>query len=260
MSDAASIRVDTHNGILTLAIDNPAKRNALNPVLLQQILDHLDNAATDPLLRVAIIRGTGDKAFCSGYDIAQLPSPDGGEYDPSLFDRAMRRIAEFPLPVIAMVNGHAFGGGAELAMSADIRLGASGIKIGIPPAKLGIVYSEDGIQKFINAAGLSRARWMFFTGEPVDAPTALAWGLLDEVIEGDQLEARVRSLAETIAANAPLSLRGMKRITTRLAAARLSDTEREEILRWRLEAFMSADMREGQAAFMEKRKPKFEGR
>lgn len=254
------IHYQLESRIARLTLDNPSKRNALNPILLQQLLDRFEQIEKEDSARVVILCGAGDRAFCSGYDIHQLPDGTTGAFDPSLFDRAMKRLTEFPLPTIAMLNGDAIGGGGELAMSADMRIGRVGMKFMMPPARLGVVYSADGFRKFINAIGMSRTRMMFFGALPIESGKALAWGLLDEQVRAEALESTTRQIAAEIALGAPIALKGMKRVTGMLARPTLTDADRNEELRLRLESFTSADFKEGKRAFMEKRTPCFQGK
>ena len=154
-----------------------------------------------------------------------------------------------PCPTVAFLNGGAFGGGFELAVTCDLRVARAGVKLGMPPAKLGVVYPEGGLRRFLDLVGAARTRELFFTGRPLDAETALAWGIVNRVVPAGAAEADALALAAEIAANAPLAIRGMKRIMRLLEGTHergLAEAERGEIAELRRRAFESADIREGQ--------------
>ena len=166
-----------------------------------------------------------------------------------------------PWPVIAMVNGVAFGAGCELTMCCDIRIGVQVARMGMPPAKLGIVYPWKGLHRFIQAIGLNRTREMFFTGRTYKGERLRELGLLDYLVPDDEIESFTLQMAEEIAANAPLAIKGTKRIINLL----LRSERRDESILAEAEslteaAFLSEDAKEGQLAFLEKRKPRFKGK
>ena len=163
---------------------------------------------------------------------------------------------------MAALNGHAIGGGLELAVSCDLRLAADGIKLGMPPAKLGLVYSHTGIRKFIDAVGSARTRELFLVGGRIDAREALQWGLVNAVHDGETLTDAALTLAAEIAGNAPLAQRGNKRVIRAVldAEAQLDPEVERELLELRRACFSSEDFREGVRAFAEKRAPRWQGR
>lgn len=249
--------------ICILTLNRPEKRNSLSPTLLKQLTATLQELAAEDEVRVIIIRGAGDKSFCAGYDLNQLPTGNGIADAEGInpFETAMETVRNFPYPVIAMLNGYAFGGGCDLAVSCDIRIGADDIKIGMVPAKLGVVYSANGLKRFLRVIGQARTRELFFSGRHYPAPFLREIGFLNYLLPRAELEAFTWAMAEEIAANAPLSLKGIKRIlgliedSTHLTASDLK--EADEIARC---SFLSDDVKEGQAAFFEKRNPVFKGR
>ena len=248
-------------GVARLTIANPAKRNALD----QEILDAIAAAVPDLDAKCVILTGS-ETMFSAGYDIGDIPSEVFAEEAEKLvahpFASAIEALETYPHPTVAALNGHAIGGGLELALSCDLRVAAAGIRLGMPPAKLGLVYSHTGIRKFLDVIGAARTRELFLVGRNVDAETAERWGLVNEVVPGTELEARALALAEEIAANAPLSLSGNKRVVRELLAAEsqlASDVERE-LVALRAACFQSEDFREGVRAFGEKRKPRWRGR
>ena len=166
-------------------------------------------------IRCVVIRGAGEKAFSAGFDISDLPIRAGAEeVDPvraeSPLDQGMQAVTDFPYPVIAMVNGSAFGAGCELAMTCDIRIAGDHARFSVPPAKLGIVYRWRGILKFIDTLGPATAKEMFFTGRAYDASQAKEMGLVHYVLPRDRLPSFTYEMAREISENAPLSLRGLK--------------------------------------------------
>ena len=253
-----------NNRVCTLTLNRPDKRNSLSPDLLKQLKATLDNLAEQDKIRALIVTGSGDKAFCAGYDLSVLPTgrnEDDDDEGINPFEEAMEALVRFPYPVIAMMNGYAFGGGCDLAVSCDLRIGADDIRIGMVPAKLGVVYSADGLRRFIRILGQARTRELFFTGRHYPADFLREIGFLNYLLPKAELEPFTRQLAEEIAANAPLSLKGIKRILGMIDDASIPDnTSMQEAAELARQSFQSEDLIEGRAAFFEKRKPLFKGR
>ncbi len=245
-------------GVARLTISNPERRGALDHPILDAF------AATMPELdaRCVIVTGEGH-TFSAGYDLAGLP--DGVLTDEAdrlvahPFAAAIEAVEDYPYPTLAALNGHAIGGGLELALACDLRIAGASITLGMPPAKLGLVYSHTGIRKFIDAIGAARTRELFLVGARIDAATASAWGLVNDVAEDDQLVAQALELAEQIAANAPIAERGNKRIIKAVLAAEADlDPEVErELLELRRGSLSSEDFQEAVRAFSEKRAPRW---
>jgi enoyl-CoA hydratase/carnithine racemase len=252
--------------VFTLIFNRPDRRNALNAAMLSQAIEILNRIREEGEIRCLVIRGAGDKAFSSGYDIADIPTNLTPEEAAELkrrspFQGLLIAVQDFPFPVIAMLNGHALGAGCDLAMCCDIRIAAEPALLGIPPAKLGIIYQADGVQRLINIAGLANAKELFFTGRNYKAAQAREMGLVHYVLPPDQLAPFTYEMAREISENAPLSLKGMKLIFRKcLAHQRLDPEDAREIEDLRAQAFNSEDIKEGQRAFKEKRKPVFQGR
>ena len=176
-------------------------------------------------------------------------------------ETAISAILNYPYPVIAMINGVAFGGGCELAVCCDLRVAADDIFMGMPPAKLGVVYSYIGLARFVQNIGFPATRELFYTGRRFDTQRLRELGLVDYAVPRNQLESFTYGLAGEIAANAPLSIKGTKRILGMLSrASALSEEDAETAHRIRIQAFNSEDIKEGQQAFREKRKPVWKGR
>jgi enoyl-CoA hydratase/carnithine racemase len=247
--------------VARLTIDNPSRRNALD----HPILDAIASALPTLDARCVILTGT-ERMFSAGYDIGDMPEDTFADEAEKLvahpFTAAIEALEAYPYPVLAVLNGHAIGGGLEVALSCDLRLAAAGVRVGMPPAKLGLVYSHTGILKFIDAVGAARTREIFLLGRNVEVELAERWGLVNWVVPGEQLETEALSVASELAANAPLSLSGNKTVIRELLAARgaLDAQTEEELVELRRACFVSEDFREGVRAFGEKRAPEWRGR
>lgn len=250
--------------VARLRIANPRKRNALDHDILDAIAEAMPSLDRGIETRCVIVTGTGS-VFSAGYDIGDIPDEVFAEEAERLvahpFHRAIEAVEEFPFPTLAALNGHALGGGLELAVTCDLRIAANEAKLGMPPAKLGLVYSHTGLQKFIETVGVARTRELFFVGRNLEADRAEQIGLVNEVVTPDRLQSAAVELASEIASNAPLSLRGNKEIIRRLISfPRLSEQQEREVIDLRMSSFSTDDFREGVRAFGEKRKPNWKGR
>jgi enoyl-CoA hydratase/carnithine racemase len=246
-------------GVARLTIANPERRGALD----HELLDALAGHARTLDARCLVIRGSGS-VFSAGYDIGNLEGQGFEETAERLvahpFHEAIEALEAYRYPVVGEINGHAIGGGLELALTCDIRVAARTARFGMPPAKLGLIYSHTGLRKFIDVCGPANTAELFHVGEPVDAERACAMGLVNEAVDAGELEGRVLELAGQIAANAPLSLAGNKRIIRTLRSQPLPDEVERELIELRESCFRSEDFREGVRAFAEKRKPRWRGR
>jgi enoyl-CoA hydratase/carnithine racemase len=247
------------DGVARLTIANPQRRGALD----HEILDALARHARSLDARCLIVRGSG-AVFSAGYDIGNLEDQRFEESAERLvahpFHDAIEALEAYRYPVVGEINGHAIGGGLELALTCDIRVAARGAKLGMPPARLGLIYSHTGLAKFIDACGAANTAELFFVGDNVGAERGARMGLVNEVVDRDQLEERVLALAASIAANAPLSLEGNKRVIRALRARPLPPEVERELIALRESCFRSEDFREGVRAFAEKRRPVWRGR
>jgi enoyl-CoA hydratase/carnithine racemase len=262
---AGKVTVDRPaEAVARVTISNPDKRNALDHDILGALAEVMPSLDDGIETRCVIITGEG-KVFSAGYDIGGIPDAVFAEEAERLvahpFHRAIEAVESFPFPTLAALNGHALGGGLELALSCDLRLASVSAKLGMPPAKLGLVYSHTGLQKFIDTIGAARTRELFFVGENIDAERAEEIGLVNRVVSAADLEAAALHLASEIAGNAPLSMKGNKEIIRRLLSfPRLSEEEERKVIELRLSSFSTEDFKEGVRAFGEKRKPEWKGR
>jgi enoyl-CoA hydratase/carnithine racemase len=253
------------SGVARLTISNPAKRNALDHPILDAISATLRELSTPTsTVRCLVITGA-DGMFSAGYDIGEIPDEQFEQQAEALvahpFTEAIDALEAFPYPTLAALPGHTIGGGLELALACDLRVAKSAIKLGMPPAKLGLVYSHTGLRRFIDAIGTTRTRELFLLGRYIDASTALDWGLINRVAQDDDLERTTLELASELAGNAPLSQRGNRRVIAALLHARgeLASEVEQELIELRRASFASQDMREGMRAFAEKRPPRWRG-
>jgi enoyl-CoA hydratase/carnithine racemase len=277
-------------GVVRLTISNPTKRNALDHPILNAITATLAELASgdaaaesespedagvegepsaetvqgEPGARCLVVTGAHGM-FSAGYDIGEIPEEGFEEHAERLiahpFTEAIDALAAFPYPTLAVLPGHTIGGGLELALSCDLRLAEESIKLGMPPAKLGLVYSHTGLRRFLDAIGSARTRELFLLGRYIDAPTALAWGLVNRVAAVGELDAVTLDLASELAGNAPLAQRGNKRVIATLLRAQgdLPAEVEDELIELRRASFASRDLREGMRAFAEKRPARWRG-
>lgn len=251
------------DGVGRITFNQPEKRNAMSVEMWDGLSAILDGWAPDPAVRVVVLTGAGDKAFVSGADISQFEKSRSNadaqkEYD-KLTSAGRRQLAAFGKPVIARIQGFCLGGGLGIAMQADLRIASAGSAFGIPAAKLGISYGYDMVSRLIGLVGHAHARMLLLTGDRIGAAEAERIGLVNRVVPDAELDATVDRLAETIAGNAPLSVKGMK-FTLAQALRDPADRDMDGVLAAIGACFDSADYTEGRTAFMEKRKPRFVGR
>jgi enoyl-CoA hydratase/carnithine racemase len=269
LADGKLLVDEPAEGIVRLTISNPDKRNALDHPILDAITATLvELSAGGPAdrssPRCVIVTGAHGM-FSAGYDIGEIPDEQFEERAERLvahpFTEAIDALEAFPLPTLAVLPGHTIGGGLELALACDLRVAQAEIKLGMPPAKLGLVYSHTGLRRFIDAIGAARTRELFLLGSYIDAPTALAWGLVNRIAEAAALEDVALELAAELAGNAPLSQTGNKRVIAALlrAEGELPADVEAELIELRRASFSSRDLREGMRAFAERRPARWRG-
>ncbi len=256
------------DAVVRLTISNPAKRNALDHPILDAIsatLRELSGVGGSPSHARCVIVTGAHGMFSAGYNIGEIPDDEFEERAERLvahpFTQAIDALEAFPRPTLAALPGHTIGGGLELALACDLRVAQAGIKLGMPPAKLGLVYSHTGLRRFIDAIGAPRTRELFLLGRYIEADTALAWGLVNRVAGAEELEAMALELAGELAANAPLAQTGNKRVIAELLRAEgaLPADVEAELIELRRASFASRDLREGMRAFAERRAASWRG-
>jgi enoyl-CoA hydratase/carnithine racemase len=250
--------------VARLTISNPARRNALDQDILGALAEATPRLDRGIEIRCVVITGEGE-IFSAGYDIGGIPdetfAADAEALVAHPFHAAMEAVSNHPYPTLAAINGHCLGGGLELAVRCDLRLSAVSARLGMPPAKLGLIYSHTGLQRFIDVVGYARTKELFLTGRNISGPQAMAMGLVNHTVPDERLPDEAVALAAEIAEGAPLSARGNKRAIEALNSyPRLTAEQEQELIDLRRSCFESVDFREGMRAFAEKRRPRWRGR
>lgn len=254
------VAVSEEGRVATIRMHDPLRRNALGPAMLDGLIAAFDGFEGRDVRAVVLRAGPDDPVWCAGFDIKALrPGADPLAHEGAL-QALFRRVRDCPAPVVAMLHGSAWGGGADLALRCDIAVGDPSCSLAFTPARLGLPYDADGLLNVLLRAGLNVAVEMFATAAPVPAERALRLGLLNHLVPEAELEAFTAALAGRIAANAPLSVASAKQQLRALAEALpLAPAVAHALAAGRREALESEDYAEGLAAFAERRAPRFRG-
>jgi enoyl-CoA hydratase/carnithine racemase len=258
------VRLAVAEGIASLTFDNPRRLNAISAAMWRALPGLLEQVETDPAIRVLVLRGAGDRAFCTGNDISEFDSIRADPVQAEAYNALQRAVAErmaaLTQPAIAALHGHALGAGLELALQCDFRLASPQASMGVPAVKLGLPYRLEDIVKLVDVIGLARTRHMVLTGRALAGAALLEAGLVSE-LHPDRVatEAAVAALATELAAHAPLSLRAAK-VAFQELTRRDSPADLDRAARFADACYASHDYAEGRAARREKRPPRFEGR
>lgn len=267
MSDAASgagpaIRYHAADGVARLTIDQPSKLNALTFEMWASLPGLIARAEADDAVRVIAITGTGERAFSAGADISQFGEKRSGAAAVAAYDHAVAQadgaLARAAKPTVAVIAGICFGGGMELAMCCDLRIAASDSRFRIPAARLGLGYGYSSIAMMVRKIGMGAVADILFSARIVDAPEALRLGIASQLFDRDTFRVEADAYLARIAGNAPLTLRAVKRALVEMSRPE-SEREIGAVDALLAACFGSADYREGQAAFREKREPVFKG-
>src|SRR3954468_16946345 len=246
-----------------MIFNNPERHNAVSFDMWEAASRIMDDFAKDDDVRVVVITGAGGKAFVSGADISKFESERANEEAQARYNdmvaKANDALYEFPKPTIAMIRGYCIGGGLGLAVCCDLRICSDNSRFAVPAAKLGLGYSYAGLRRLSDLVGPAFTREIFFTARQFDTEEAKAMGLVNRVVPEAELEAYVKNYAETIAGNAPLTVKAVKYIVGEVT----KDESKRNLARCAEmvdQCFASNDFIEGRRAFMEKRKPAFTGK
>ena len=254
---ADQLPVSRQGHVATLTIDRPEKRNAMTAAMWAALPGVLDALAGDSAVRALVVTGAGP-SFCAGADIADLLSgPDPA--DPMAEVRrdnlaAQAALRDFPKPTVAMIRGHCIGGGVEIAACCDLRFTDPTGVFGVTPAKVGIVYTPSSTKALIDLVGPAMTKYLLFSGELIDAPTALRVGLVDQLVPAEDLETEVHRFADVLASRSALTQRATKEVVAALTAG--SDGE-AAVAGWYRETVARGELAEGVAAFADRRPPRF---
>ena len=246
-----------------IVFNNPARRNAVSVEMWEALSEIVRDCASDPAIRVIVLRGAGGKAFVSGADISEFEqkraTPEATEAYRQLSERATMDLQYVNKPTIAMIEGFCIGGGVSVALSCDLRIAGESARFGVPAARLGLGYELPGVRKLVQVVGPAFAKEIFYTARQFTAQEALAMGLINRAVPDADLEPYVGGYAATIGANAPLTVASIKTI---IGEAMKDESKRDEALCDRVvdQCFNSEDYVEGRRAFMEKRPAVFKGR
>ena len=263
MNDPKQILVEREGQVARVTINRPERRNAVSFAAWQSLAAAFENLAADPEVRVIVLTGAGDRAFCAGNDISEFAekrsTPEQVEIYDAVTTHAFDVIRGIDKPLVARVQGSAVGGGFELMQLCDLKVAGAGARFAMTPARLGLGYTLDDVQSLVDRVGASAAREMLFTGRLFDAREAERMGFVNRVVPDAELDIAVDAYAAEIASNAPLAIRAIK-VAIGEALKPPADRDRARCDALAAACNESEDYREGQRAFAERRAPEFRGR
>jgi enoyl-CoA hydratase/carnithine racemase len=242
-------------GRATITLNRPSHLNRLHREDLLALQALFGELSTDAALRVVVITGRG-RAFCAGFNLQELQQQGAAGNDPQIFEHTVAALEALPVPTIARLNGGVFGGATDLALACDFRVGVQGMELRMPAARLGLHYYPSGMQRYVSRLGLAAAKRLFLLAQTVPAEELLQIGYLDRLVAPEQLDPAVEDWAQSLLAGAPLALRGMKQSLNDLARGQADEAALRERER---QCAVSQDLREGLAAFAQRREPRFNG-
>ena len=261
MSDHILVKQD--GGIATVVFNRPQVRNAISLAMWGEIVEIMGRLSNDDAVRAVLIRGAGQDAFASGADISEFKENRKDRESAIAYNKTVEEaevaIRNCPKPTVAMIFGFCMGGGMAIALACDLRFAAEGSRFGIPAAKLGIVYDFDAVRQLVDLIGPAYAKDILYSARAMHADEAFRIGLVQRLVPAAGLEEQTLEYLKTVAANAPLSVRGAKAQMAAIFES-ASASHREQMQAARLETFDSEDYKEGTRAFLEKRPPRFSGR
>jgi len=256
MTREPSPGIDLHidQAIATITLNTPERHNALDNDNLDLFLAHLNSVNNTPDIRVLIITGAGDKTFCAGAALNQLGS---GNFNGDKFTEVPDKISTLKMPTICAFNGSAYGGGTEIGIACDFRIGINNMRLFVPPARIGLCYPVNGIERYVNTLGLPTAKRLLVASEDFRGPELLEIGYLTHLVEKEALLEATRKLAERLAGYAPLAVQAMKQVCNQVADGSYVRDEAQKIAK---ACNNSEDLKEGFLANSEKRPPVFKGK
>lgn len=259
--EPAPMLFEVERGVAYLTVNRPDQRNAMTWAMYERLVEVCEEVDRDDRIKVLVVRGSGERAFISGTDITQFPAfrgnPQAGiEYEERI-DRVVGRLEAVEKPTVASIRGYCVGGGLGIAMACDLRLASEDARFGVPIIRLGNCLSMHTYTRLVSLIGPARAKEMIYTARHVDAPEALAWGLINEIVPPADLAARAQQLTEAIASAPPLTLRVSKEAVRRIVHRLLPENPGHDLI---ARCYNSSDFQEGVAAFLDKRSPRWTGR
>jgi enoyl-CoA hydratase/carnithine racemase len=248
------VKFERNQNFVTLTLNRPEKRNAINRAVIELLDNALSSVETDSDVRAVVIRGEG-RGFCSGLDLRDIEQMGTGGLT---FEKVIARLQKLPVPTIAAVHGDALTGGLVLALTCDLRIASEGARLGMTPARIGYLPTYWIFRKFVESVGPANTAEIMYLADPIDAARAREMGLVHKIVPDDSLLPAANKWAETIAGNAPLSVRAMKQMITRVISNAF-EVEHRDLDELGNKVRTSQDAREGVRAFLEKRRPVWQG-